>query len=90
MILQYKSIAGGRPSTEDLKLINGKTTALGVPVSREVRAYSRATGKLLGKTHSAEDGTYKMYLPYDEEYTLVAIDKYDQYNAVIQDRVKQK
>lgn len=87
MILQHRSIVGGRPSTTDLKLINGKTTALGVLVSREVRAYSRASGALLGRTHSAEDGTYRLYLPFEEEYTLVAIDKCDQYNAVIQDRV---
>lgn len=79
-----------RECTLGLKLIDGKTTALGGPVSREVRAYSRASGALLGRTHSAEDGTYRMYLPFEEEYTLVAIDKYDQYNAVIQDRVKQK
>jgi hypothetical protein len=79
---------GGRYASLSLKLIYGKTTALGVPVSREIRAYSRTSGVLLGRTHSAEDGTYKMYLSFEEEYTLVAIDKYDQYNAVIQDRVK--
>jgi hypothetical protein len=77
-----------KPSNPSVKLIDGKTTALGVPVSREVRAYSRVSGALLGKTHSAEDGAYKLYLPFEEEYTLVAIDEYDQYNAVIQDRVK--
>jgi hypothetical protein len=81
---------GGKTTSESLKLIDGKTTALGVPVSREVRAYSRASGVLLGRTHSAEDGAYKLYLPFEGEYTLVAIDKLNQYNAVIQDRVKQK
>lgn len=78
----------GNPSNLSIKLIDGKTTALGMPVSREVRAYSRASGKLIGKTYSAEDGTYKMYLPFEEKYTLVAIDKLNQYNAAIQDRVK--
>ena len=74
-------------STSRRAVIAGKTTELGIPVSRLVRAYSRANGMLLASTTSDENGKYKFYLPYDVSYILVSIDRYKKFNAVIQDNV---
>lgn len=68
-------------------VVAGITSELNAPVSRQVRAYSRGNGMLLASTYSDKDGIYKMYLPHDIAYTIVAIDKNKQYNAVIQDNV---
>jgi hypothetical protein len=70
--------------------IAGVVTELGQPVSRRVRAYGRSTGVLLASTTSGNNGKYKMYLPNDIAYTIVAIDKNKQYNAVVQDNVVSK
>lgn len=71
-------------------LIAGKILQLGIPVSRQVRAYSRANGALLSSTYSDENGHYKMYLPFDSAYTIVSIDRNKKFNAVIQDNVVPK
>ena len=39
---------------------------------------------------NGNNGKYKMYLPNDIAYTIVAIDKNKQYNAVVQDNVVSK
>ena len=77
-------------STANVKLIAGTTRELGVVVSRQVRAYSHETGILLAQTRSSTGGKYKLYLPYDSSYTLVAVDSRKTFNAVIQDNVVPK
>ena len=79
-----------RDSSSRMAVIAGVIMELGSPVTRQVRAYSRANGALLESTYSNEDGKYKMYLPYDTAFTIVSIDSNKQYNAVIQDNVVPK
>ena len=83
------SLTSGRSSLKQ-NAIAGVVTELGQPVSRRVRAYSRSTGVLLASTTSSNNRKYKMYLPDDIAYTIVAIDKNKQFNAVIQDNVVPK
>ena len=77
-------------STANMRVVAGRTAELGVPVSRQVRAYSHETGILLAQTRSDAGGKYKLYLPYDSSYTLVAVDSRKTFNAVIQDNVVPK
>lgn len=77
-------------STLSRTKVVGKTTELGVPVSRLVRAYSRANGALLASTKSDKNGKYKLYLPYDVSYTIISIDIHKKFNAVVQDNVVPK
>lgn len=77
-------------STIRITVIAGTTFELGNRVSRQVRAYSRASGVLLASTKSDKNGEYKMHLPFDTAYTIVSIDPNKLYNAVIQDNVVQK
>lgn len=77
-------------STPNMRVIAGRTAELGVPVSRQVRAYSHETGVLLSQVRSGSDGKYKLYLPFDSSYTLVAVDSRKTFNAVIQDNVVPK
>lgn len=79
-----------RDSASRMTVVAGVTMELGIPVSRQVRAYSRANGSLIEFTNSDKNGQYKMYLPYDIAYTIVSIDSNKQYNAVIQDNVVPK
>lgn len=83
-------IENGTLSTSRRSIVAGTVSQLGYPISREVRAYSRSNGILLASTISGNDGKYKMYLPDDVAYTIVAIDKNKQYNAVVQDNVVSK
>lgn len=83
-------IETGSLSTSRRSVVVGAVSQLGYPISREVRAYSRSNGILLASTKSGNNGKYKMYLPDDVAYTIVAIDKNKQYNAVIQDNVVPK
>lgn len=76
--------------TSAQSLISGEIRQLGIPVSRELRAYSKANGALLGATKSDKSGRYKIYLPRDSMYTLVSIDPNKKFNAVIQDNVVPK
>lgn len=77
-------------STPAVRLVAGTTFEQGLPASRAVRAYSHKTGILLTQIQSGLDGRYKLYLPYDLAYTLVAIDSRKMFNAVIQDNVVPK
>lgn len=77
-------------STANIKIVAGRTAELGIPVSRQVRAYSHETGILLAQVRSGSDGKYKLYLPFDSSYTLVAVDSRKIFNAVIQDNVVPK
>jgi len=79
-----------RETTTKQKVIAGVVFELGRPVSREVRAYSRATGCLLAKRKSNTDGAYKLYLPLDASYSIIAFDYNRVFNAVIQDNVVPK
>lgn len=78
------------PTTRKTHVVAGKTLEVGNPVSRQVRAYSRVNGALLGVVQSDNNGFYKMYLPLDVAYTIVSIDPNKMYNAVIQDNVVPK
>lgn len=71
------------------KLIKGLTCKLGVPLSCEVRAYSRETGEMLSKAQSNLAGRYILYGLNASNY-VVAIDPNNQFNAVIQDNVVPK
>ena len=71
-------------------LIAGRTIENGSPKSKLVRVYSRANGSLITTIKSNANGFYKIYLPRDLAYTLVAIDENKQFNAVIQDNVVPK
>jgi hypothetical protein len=71
-------------------VVSGSTYQLGLPISRQVRAYSRANGMLINSTRSDNTGFYKMYLPIDMSYTIISIDKNKIFNAVIQDNVVPK
>lgn len=79
-----------RRSSSKQTLIQGITTELGKPVSRQVRVYSRTTGLLIKAIQSDQSGYYKMYLPDMSPFTLVSIDRYRKFNAVIQDNVVPK
>ena len=79
-----------RESASRMTLVSGVTMELGMRVSRQVRAYSRANGSLIESTHSDKNGQYKMYLPHDSAYTIVSIDPNKIFNAVIQDNVVPK
>lgn len=79
-----------RESASRMTLVSGVTMELGIRVSRQVRAYSRANGSLIESTHSDKNGQYKMYLPHDIAYTIVSIDPNKIFNAVIQDNVVPK
>lgn len=79
-----------RDSTLGVSLVAGATFELGLPVSRKVRVYSHKTGILLAQTQSGTDGKYKLYLPFDSSYTVVAVDSRKIFNAVIQDNVVPK
>ncbi|MCO8059125.1 hypothetical protein [Acinetobacter towneri] len=79
-----------RDSASRMAVITGVVMELGSPVIRQVRAYSRTNGALLESTYSNKDGKYKLYLPYDSSYTLVAVDSRKTFNAVIQDNVVPK
>lgn len=71
-------------------VITGLTLEMGVSKSKLVRIYSRGNGSLIASTKSDENGVYKVYLPLDLAYTIVAIDEHKQFNAVIQDNVVPK
>lgn len=77
-------------AAEKLTIISGFTTELGVPKSKQVRVYSRASGALITSLKSKTDGHYKVYLPIDVAYTIVAIDSNKLFNAVVQDNVVPK
>lgn len=77
-------------AAEKLTIISGLTTELGVPMSKQVRVYSRASGALITSLKSQHDGSYKAYLPRDVSYTVIAIDETKTFNAVIQDNVVPK
>lgn len=79
-----------RCSTSQIVIIAGKTTEIGVPVSRIVKVYSRTNGMLLVSTRSNRNGEYKIYVPLDKSYTITSIDSNKKYNAVIQDNVVPK
>ena len=70
--------------------ISGIVYELGLPVSRTVRAYSRASGAILSSTKSGADGRYEMIVPEDNDYMIVSLDPSRKFNAVIQDMVKPK
>lgn len=71
-------------------IIAGKTLEMSVPKSKLVRIYSCGSGALITSTRSDNKGVYKVYLPLDVAYTVVAIDEHNQFNAVIQDNVVPK
>lgn len=83
-------VSGFTPTTSKQNVLAGKTLQLGVAVKRQVRVYSRATGVLLASTFSNVDGEFKIYIPIDLAYTIVAIDSLKLFNAVIQDNVVPK
>lgn len=83
-------VSGLCRTTIKQKVISGTVFELGVPVSREVRVYSRSSGILLATTTSNESGHYKIYLPSDSSYTVISKDPHKKFNAVIQDNVVPK
>ena len=82
-----KSFAVSPDYASKISVVAGKTLEIGTPVSRQVRAYGRSNGALLGSVQSDKNGVYKMYLPLDVAYTIVSLDPHKTYNAVIQDNV---
>ena len=83
-------VSGLCRTTIKQKLISGTVFELGIPVSRDVKVYSRSNGVLLATTTSDESGHYKIYLPYDGAYTVISKDPHKKFNAVIQDNVVPK
>lgn len=79
-----------RFTTSRQSVITGKTLELGIPISREVRIYSRSNGSLLASTQSDVFGKYKAYIPLDMAYIVISIDPHKTFNAVIQDNVVPK
>lgn len=77
-------------STSKIRTIAGHTLELGLPKSKLVRIYSRNSGSLLKQIKSDADGSYKVHLPYDASYLVVAVDSNKVFNAVIQDNVVPK
>ncbi|MDH1276150.1 hypothetical protein N5B92_00630 [Acinetobacter johnsonii] len=72
-------------------VLAGKTLQLGSILGNcDVSIYSRDTGVKLKTTRSDQHGRYKAYVPMASAYTIIAIDKYRQFNAVIQDNVVPK
>lgn len=68
-------------------LITGVTTKNGVPVSCDVRVYSRTTGILLSFAKSDSNGKYRAFGNPDQNY-VIAIDPSNEYNLAAQDNVK--
>jgi hypothetical protein len=68
--------------------IAGIVTWTGIPDSRPVRVYSRATGILLQSGQSNANGVYQIEgLPMGEPLTILSIDTTGVYNAVVADNV---
>lgn len=70
------------------RLIKGVTNKLGVPVSCQVKAIDRDTGRLLSSTHSGINGKYVLF--GTRKAFVAAFDPNKQFNAVIQDNVVPK
>ncbi len=70
------------------RLIKGVTNKLGVPVSCQVKAIDRNTGRLLSSTKSNESGKYILF--GTKNTSVVAFDPDERFNAVIQDNVVPK
>ncbi|WP_180084099.1 hypothetical protein [Acinetobacter sp. YH12145] len=68
-------------------LITGITTKNGVPLSADVRVYSRTTGILLSAVKSDSKGKYRAFGNPDNNY-VIAIDPLKEYNLATQDNVK--
>lgn len=74
--------------------IEGTTSVAGnpnLPKSCPVRAYVRETGQFVREVTSSETGVYRFEnIKVGVDYTLIAIDETNQYNAVIADRLRAK
>lgn len=71
----------------DGRIIGYVSNDTAAPVSREVRLHRRDTGELVQQIWSDQNGNYAFYgLDINSEYTVVAIDYANDYNAVIADR----
>lgn len=75
------------PTEPTTKLIKGRTTKLGAPLSCAVRAYSRATGHLMSRGQSSPYGEYILLGCAGANY-VVAVDPAETYNVAAQDNVK--
>lgn len=90
MIMLLRSKCEKKPFTSGLSVVAGTTLELGLSASKKLRFYSRVNGALVASVQSNISGKYKVYLPLDTAYTIVAIDEQKQFNAVIQDNVRPK
>lgn len=76
-----------KPNT--LGVIAGRTLNKGLPISRQVLLYQRATGELVDKIWSDDGGNYQFNnLVMGHEYYVLAIDYEHEYKAPIQDMLK--
>lgn len=58
-----------------------------IPVSRKVRLYEKAGGRLIRETWSKPDGTYEFHGLKDQKYFLVSHDDRLEYNAAVKDEI---
>ena len=69
--------------------VAGTVTVEGVPASRPVRLYDRASGELVAQTRSASDGSYRFDLvAVGREYLVLAHDDANIHNAAPADRIE--
>ena len=81
----------GRPFSGDGFMAGidpGIVTVAGAPAALEIFIFDRASSKLVWKTESAEDGTWRVdYLNRSRLYYVVAFDPELRFNAVIRDNI---
>lgn len=72
-----------------LALSGSVVDSAGDPAARTVLAYTRSTGELIGSvTSRSDDGTFRIPVPADVDYFVVALPSSTAENALIFDRVR--